>query len=159
MERFKLLTIVISSVTVLTSFKLQTNYIEPTGTYKLVSKVKVKSGDTYGYSGQIQVKKITNDRIIINFYVNKGAPSYNSGDFIDTLNYINNVAIYTTPEYDSTCKITFTFDKKGISVKQEAVDINFGCGFGQGVDAYGFYKRVSNKIPKLIDLTTGKEVD
>lgn len=151
MTKFKYLIIIISSIFALTSFILQDKYIEPTGTYKLVSKVIMSKGDAYGYSGTLQVKKISINKIIVNLDVNKGAPSYNSGGFYDTLNYNDNIAIFTTPEYDSTCKITLTFSKKGIDVKHETADYNDGCGFGHSVGAKGFYKKISSKVPILIE--------
>lgn len=146
-------------IIVLTSFNIQHNYIEPTGTYKLNNIYKRKDGDVYGYSGEIQVKKIDSEKIIISFGVNKGAPSYNSGSFVDTLLYKENRAIYTDPESDSTCKITFNFDKKGITVREETADYNFGCGFGHAVVADGFYKKVSKKVPILINLMTGEKIE
>ncbi len=93
------------------------------------------------------------------FEVNKGAPSYNSGSFVDTLIYKNNKAIYTASEFDTTCKITFDFDKNGVSVKEETSDYNSGCGFGHGVVADGFYKRMSGKTPILTEPLTGEKIE
>lgn len=146
-------------IILITSFSAKPDYIDPTGTYQLRSKSKKKNGEIYGYFGQIQVKKIIEDKIVMTFEVNKGAPSYNSGSFVDTLSYFNNSVIYTTPEYDSTCKITFDFGKKGILVTEETDDYNSGCGFGHAVIANGFYKRVSNKMPTLIQPLTGEKLE
>jgi len=146
-------------IIVLTSFNTQTKYIEPTGTYKFNNIYKKKDGDFYGYSGDIEVKKINSEKITMSFAVNKGAPSYNSGSFVDTLTYKDNRAIYTIQKFDPTCKIIFDFTKKGITVKEETKDYNFGCGFGQGVVADGFYKKVSKKVPILIDLMTGEKIE
>ncbi|WP_304344190.1 hypothetical protein [Chryseobacterium koreense] len=93
------------------------------------------------------------------FEVNKGAPSYNSGSFVDTLIYKENKAIYTDVESDSTCRITFDFDKKGITVKEITADYNSGCGFGHAVVADGFYKRISNKTPILTEPLTGEKLE
>lgn len=130
---------------ILTSFNIQNSYVEPTGTYKLNNIIEKKKGEIYGYFGQIQVKKINSEEIAMTFEVNKGAPSYNSGSFVDTLIYKENKAIYRDIESDSTCKITFNFDKKGITVIEETADYNWGCGFGHGVVANGFYKKISTK--------------
>jgi len=146
-------------IIVLTSFNTQNFYIEPTGTYKFNGIYKKKDDDVYGYSGEIQVKKINSEKIIMSFEVNKGAPSYNSGSFIDTLIYKENRVIYTDPESDPTCKITFKFDKKGITVTEETADYNFGCGFGHAVVADGYYKKISKKVPILIDLITGEKIE
>lgn len=138
----------------------QVAYIDPTGTYKLDNKTKEKNREVYGYSGYIQVKKISNDKIVMTFEVNKGAPSYNSGSFVDTLTYKNNIALYTVPDdIDSTCKITFHFDKKGVTVVEETADYNSGCGFGHAVVANGFYKRTSSKTPILTEPLTGENLE
>lgn len=135
-------------------------YIDPTGTYELDNKTKEKKGEVYGYSGYIQVKKITNDKIVMTFEVNKGAPSYNSGSFVDTLAYQNNIALYTVADnIDSTCKITFHFEKKGVTVEEETADYNSGCGFGHAVVADGFYKRTSSKTPILMEPLTGEKLE
>jgi len=154
----KLIFLVITAI-FLMGFTLQSDYIDPTGTYKLKSKTKKRNGEIYGYFGQIQIKKLSADKIVMTFEVNKGAPSYNSGSFVDTLKYVENKVIYTNPEFDSTCKLTFDFNKKGISVKEETEDANFGCGFGHGVFADGFYKRISSKIPILTEPLTGEVLE
>lgn len=134
--------------------------INPTGTYKLDSKTEKIDGEVYGYTGNIQVKMIKNDLIVMTFEVNKGAPSYNMGAFVDTLSYKNNIAIYTAPEdIDSTCNISFKFDNKGVTVVEKTENYNTGCGFGYAVVADGFYKRTSSKVPKLIEPLTGDPID
>jgi hypothetical protein len=147
------------AITLVASFTIESDYIDPTGTYQLDSKTEKRGDDVYGYSGLIQVKKISDDKIVMAFEVNKGAPSYNMGSFVDTLSYINNEAIYTDLESDSTCKITFEFEKRGITVKEETANLNSACGFGHGVFADGFYKRVSKKIPVLEHPLTGEKLE
>lgn len=151
--------IILASIILLTGFISRKDYIDPTGSYKLDHKVKISNGQVYGYSGKIQVKKINSGKIVMTFEVNKGAPSYNSGSFIDTLIYKDNKAIYTNPEFDPTCKITFDFDKIGIIVREETSDFNSGCGFGHAVVADGFYKRISNKVPILMEPLTGQNLE
>ena len=151
--------LILTSVTLLTSYSVQTFYIDPTGTYQLDSKTKKKNGDVYGYYGLIQVKKISLDKIVMTFEVNKGAPSYNSGSFVDTLSYKDNISIYSDIESDSTCKITFEFDKNGVTVKEETADYNSGCGFGHAVVANGFYKKSSDKTPILTEPLTGEKLE
>jgi hypothetical protein len=151
-------TFLIALFLTLSSFSIQTTYIDPTGTYVLDSKTTKKDGEVYGYTGKIQVKKLGSSKIIMTFVVNKGAPSYNSGSFVDTLNYKNNRSIYTNTEADSTCKITFDFNKRGVDVREETADYNHGCSFGHAVVANGFYKRISSKISVLRDLLTGEEL-
>lgn len=126
--------------------------VNSTGSYSLDSKIETKNGDTYGYFGDIKLKEISNNRIIVRLFVCKGAPSYNSGMLIDTLTITNNKAIYKT-ENDPSCKLVFTFYRRGIMVEQFANDPNFACGFGHGVDAFGFYKKKSSNAPTDAELT------
>ncbi|MES2430755.1 MAG: hypothetical protein V4556_07435 [Bacteroidota bacterium] len=132
--------------------KIWTSFINPTGSYKLDSETTVKDGDTYGYFGEAKIKLLDSSKIAVSLFVCKGALSYNSGSFIDTLKYLNNKAIYRAPDYDTSCKIIFTFSNKGVIVEQYQSDINFGCGFGHAVFADGFYKKTSVKIPVIDNL-------
>jgi len=121
----------------------------PTGTYKLDNKTYMKDGDKYGYFGTIRVKLLKRDTIALSLYVCQGAPSYNSGSFVDTLVYRNHRAVYHHCESDTSCRITFSFTNKGLDVDQVQADINFGCGFGHAVLADFHYKKVSAKVPVI----------
>jgi hypothetical protein len=131
-------------------------YFNPTGTYDLVSNAKVVKGDTYGVTGDIQVKALSRNKIVVVLGVNMGAPVYNSGELFDTLQYVNNTCVYNGGQYDPSCRITLKFNEDGIKVTQKQADLNFGCGFGHGVFADGFYKKQSNKIPVLRHPQTGE---
>ena len=126
-------------------------FYNPTGSYELVSKKKVKNGETYGYHGEIHIKLLDSAHIAMSFYVCKGAPGYNSGSFVDTLDYENSIVVYTTDQ-DPSCRITFTFSKSGVAVDEIANNYNNGCGFGHAVVASGFYKKISSKEPEIRDL-------
>ena len=125
------------------------NYINPTGSYELDGKSYVKDGDTYGRFGEIQIKKLSDDKVVITFYVCNGAPSYNSGSFVDTLEYKNNKVIFTEPIYDPGCEIRFTFSDSGIVAVEKTENFSFGCGFGHSAYADGFYRRISSEDPVL----------
>ena len=146
---------------ILVSLMLTSNadhpYINPTGTYDLVGNAKVVKGDTYGTTGDIQVKALSKNKIVVVLGVNMGAPAYNSGELFDTLLYKDNTCVYkSTDEFDPGCKITLTFNQHGVRVVQKQVDLNNGCGFGHGVFADGFYKKRSSKIPVLRHSQTGE---
>ena len=133
--------------------------LNPTGTYNYRGKKKVLDGTVFGpYEGEIQVQQITPNEIVMTFFICKGAPSFNSGSFVDTLQLVNNTAIYTEKELDSTCKITFRFDKKGVMVKEETADYNAGCGFGHAVVANGRFKKISSKSPVLVEPLSGEAI-
>jgi hypothetical protein len=136
----------------------QSNYIDPTGTYELDSKTEKNGEDIFGYFGKIQVKKVKQDKIVMTFSICKGAPSYNSGSFVDTLDYNKNTVIYKTPDLDPSCQIKFDFTDKGIVVKESTDDFNSGCGFGHAVVADGFFKKISSSVPLLKDPLTDEEI-
>lgn len=74
------------------------------------------------------------------------------GSFADTLEYLNNRAIYTDPASDPTCRISFEFKHDGINVKQASDDLDFACGFGHAVYTDGFYKKTSSGISDMEDI-------
>ena len=55
--------LLITSIILSTSLYAQTNNIDPTGSYQLVSKTKKKHGEPYGYTGFIQVKFYSQDSL------------------------------------------------------------------------------------------------
>lgn len=126
------------------------------GTYELVSKTVKKGDDVYGYAGEIQVKELPNHRIVLSLFITKGAPSYNLGSFIDTLDYSSHTAVYKLRQDGVRCEISFLFNDKGIQVNQESSDSYYGCGFGNGVVAHGFFRRISSGIPDIKDPATGE---
>src|ERR1700754_414505 len=123
--------------------------INPTGIFNYDGKTVKKNGDTYGYFGTIKVLQIDSNRILMNFFICKGAPSYNSGSFTDTLHYTNNTCVYRgdTTFANTTCRLVFKFSLKGINAELFSEFPNSACGFGHAVDAYGFFKRMKGKIP------------
>jgi len=126
--------------------------LNPTASYNFDYRAKSKKGDVFGSFGEIKIKLLDSSKVAISLYICKGAPSYNSGSFIDTLKYQKNTLIYKTPKEDSTCRIIFTFSNNGVTLQQFQSKINNGCGFGQGVFADGFYKKISSKIPIIEDI-------
>jgi hypothetical protein len=124
-------------------------FINPAGYYSLDSKTTVNNGETYGKFGTLKVKLLDSNMIVVDFYICKGAPDYNSGSFEDTLLYKNGIAARTTID-DNSCIITFNFNTLGgVTLDEKAKDINQGCGFGSGVTANGFYKRIIEQNPTI----------
>lgn len=142
------------SLTLITCKSSKIKNLNPTGTYKLGNYDVDSDKDLNEYFGEIQVQRLNNKSILMTFIINKGAPSYNSGSFIDTLDFQNNKALYITPEMDRSCRITFSFTNKGVDVKEQTDDFNSGCGFGHAVVADGFFKKISSKKPELRDPLT-----
>jgi hypothetical protein len=136
----------------------QNSYVNPTGSYILKGK-KLKNDERANH-GEVHVILIDNNRLAISFYYNKGYPSYNSGSFVDTLDYVDNKAVYTYDEPErptSDCKLTFTFHNKKVAIIHEAEDYNYSCGFGMGVVASGIMLKTSAKVPEIKEFWENKE--
>ncbi len=155
---FKLIMLIVLWITI-NSMTISNTYIDPTGTYNLVSKKTQKGADIYGYSGEIQVKTISENKIFMTFNVNKGAPTYSSGTFVDTLDYIDNKAVFYNPSSDPSCEITFIFTNSGVNVKEKTTSKTCGCGFEPSVIADGFYSKKNAEVPVLRDPRTGEVIE
>lgn len=127
----------------------QDKSFDPTGTYIFGDRPMDAFESGEGYNGRIQIFRLAEDKVVMTFEINKGAPSYNSGSIVDTLTYTTNNVTYTDPEYYPGCKITFDFDSEGVNVKQHRAQSDYGCGFGNGVEAHGYFRKTSGKIPIL----------
>jgi hypothetical protein len=137
----------------------KSNDIDPTGTYELESDTRQEGDDVYGYTGTIQVKKVDVNKIAMTFGINKGAPSYNSGSFIDTLDYQDGRAVYRAdPDIDPSCVITFNFTAENATVEEEADNYTAGCGFGHGVMADGLFEETISEEPTLKNPMTGETI-
>jgi hypothetical protein len=122
--------------------------LNPTGSYRISEKPYIWNGMLTGDSGLIKVKLISTDRIVVSLFIQK-APRNHEGSFQDTLLYNRHSAVYHHCEDDTFCRITFEFTPRGVNVSQTQANLNFACGFGQGVFADGFYKKVSAKVPEI----------
>jgi hypothetical protein len=132
----------------------QPRFIDPTGTYRLVSKSAKRNGEIHGRHGELRALLLDSARVAISLHVSNGAPAYNSGSVVDTIPYARNTATY---RYDSTCTITITLYDRGKSVRVSStapVDQSV-CGFGWGVRPEGRFRRVSRKAPAIVDQSIG----
>ena len=149
-------------LTLLSFTSCKTNKIKtmnPTGTYELGNFNPDLEKETTGYFGLIQVKRFAKNKIVMTFMINKGAPSFNSGSFVDTLEYKSDRAIYKNTEFDPSCEITFDFSVNGVTVKEKTDDYNSGCGFGHAVVANGFFQKTSYKKPILREPITDEPIE
>jgi hypothetical protein len=127
-------------------------FIDPTGTYILTSPVK-KNRIT-GHSGELRVRLLDSHKAVaVCFYINKGYPGYESGAFKDTLDYEENKVSWS-PSNDSSCSVVFYFDENLVEVVEIYNDPRSGCGFGHGVFVPAVFRKSSNDIPVIQDLST-----
>ena len=125
-------------------------FIDPTGTYIL--KGDVKKNHILNHSRKIRVKLIDPHRVAMSFYINKGYPGYESGSFIDTLVYDENMARYS-PASDPDCSILFAFGPTSAEIQQVYSNPNCNCGFGKGILISTFFQKASEEEPVIEDLS------
>lgn len=126
--------------------------INPTGTYALNTEIKQSDEESYGSFGDLQIKLIEPNSIVISLYYCTGKPRYAIGSFIDTLPYFNHYTEYKTSQ-DSSCSVSFSFTDSTVYIKQTSEFINF-CGFGYGVLIDDTLKKTSSDIPIIKDFLT-----
>ena len=136
MKRFLQLIILFSLFLSLESIsKPISTQLNPTGTYEY------DNGDDG--DGTVKVLKISPDKIKVSLFVIGGPPSHNMGEFMKELKIKNGVANYKSGD----CALKFIFNSKAVKVVQSGWD----CGFGNGVAAGGYYKKISSKVPDMED--------
>ncbi len=113
----------------------------PVGTYKL-DESSISGEDRFGRFGEIKVRKYKMSLIIVSLEVCMGAPTYNSWIIVDTAFYRYGRAILTTVD-DAQCRIYLSFSSAGVTVIEQTANYSFGCGFGHGVFADGYYRKTS----------------
>lgn len=126
-----------------------------TGTYHLNKHIDIENDyPIESYFGNLQVVPWGEDSVILNFYINKGHPSYNTGSFIDTLLIENEILTYQTT-CGTNCKVQFSFYETRVHVKSGAEDTSRNCCFGYGVVVNDYYEKTSDAVPILVDPLTG----
>jgi hypothetical protein len=116
-----------------TSFHWENVDFNPTGTYEY------DHGDDG--DGIVKVQKISSNKIKVSIFVVGGGPSHNMGEFMEIIKIKNGVAKYKSGD----CALKFIFNSKAVKVVQTGWD----CGFGNGIAAGGYYKKISSKVPDM----------
>jgi hypothetical protein len=130
--------------------------LDPTGTYELVSDAKDSTEEGAGLFGEVRVVLLGDNRIAVGFAMNIGPPSFNSGGFVDTLEFRDSVAVFRDRESDSSCTITLSFAKESVRLTEHADFSDGGCGFGHGVTADGYFRKSSSVHPYQLDPAEGE---
>ena len=119
--------------------------LDVTGTYQMGGG---SSGD--GSSGMMLVRKDHGTTYEVALLINRGAPSYNSGEVRATLSLQEGKMQYPAVlEDDMSCIIDFYFDKDGVEVRQDMDMEKPDCEFGYGVTAMGYLTKISSEPPVI----------
>ena len=148
MKTLLIISLLLSGQTWISTGMLQIK--DPTGTYIL--KGRIKKNEIWGHSGEIRVKRLETHRLALSFFMNKGYPGYESGAFIDTLWYEDQLAKYSPPT-DTDCILLFVFDETTIELRQAYQDPHCSCGFGKGVLISSSFIKQSDETPIIQDLS------
>ena len=106
-----------------------------------------------GHSGELRVKLLGRAKVAMSFYINKGYPGYESGSFMDTMAYVDNLAKYV-PAADLGCTIIFSFTSRDAELRQTFSNPQTGCGFANGVMTSAFFHKSSDENPIIQDLSS-----
>lgn len=126
------------------------DFIDPTGTYLL--KGNLKKNIILDHHGEIRVKLLNPKKIAISFYLNKGYPGYESGTFIDTLNYADNQVKYVPPA-DRSCALYIKFSRRNAGIIETYLNPHSACGFPEGVLIPAQFEKASSAVPQIQDLS------
>lgn len=107
----------------------------PTGTYRLSVRRSQRRGE-------MRVTLCDPSHIAIRLVVSSGAPAFDAGSLVDTLEYANNIAVYVDADNGTSCRLVFSFSRSGAQVDEERAG---GCSFGNGVTVAGYYRRVNRR--------------
>src|SRR5580693_8201165 len=113
-----------------TSFKRYFSAINPTGTYIL--KGKLEKNIIKGHNGEIRAKLLSENKLALSFYLDKGFPNFESASFKDSFNYFDNRINYHSPT-DTDCIITFIFTETSVETFFVHSNPQCACGFENGV--------------------------
>ena len=136
--------LIIASALCTKSFKHLLNPIDPTGTYIL--KGNLKNNVIKGHSGEIRAKLLSENKLALSFYLDKGSPNFESAFFKDTFYYFDNRISYHSPT-DTDCTISFQFNEKEVETFFVHSNPECSCGFMNGVIIPATFEKCSTEIP------------
>lgn len=124
-----------------TSTSTPTNDLVIGGTYSFGDNIET------GPVGSVKVYPISDNAALFFLDLNRGAPSYNSGQLAGKMTIKNNIGYYdsTIEGEDLDCILTFSFTPQQLEIATES-DHN-DCGFGANVYAGNEYTLIDNSIP------------
>ena len=143
----KLLLIIIAAA-LSTSFKNHFRSIDPTGTYIL--KGKLEKNIIKGHNGEIRAKLLSENKLLLSFYLNNGYPNFDSAFFTDSFYYFDNRISYHSPT-DTDCIISFEFNENSIQIFFVHSELECKCGFSKGIIIPATFEKSSSEIPVFKD--------
>jgi hypothetical protein len=91
-------------------------------------------------------------QLTFELYCQGGPPLNNYGYAIKTINYSQNIAVYSV---NKSCNIVFELQSRSLTITQIGLPLN--CGFEDQVYADGHYLLINDNIPRLGCLIIGSD--
>lgn len=135
-----------------TSFKILFGQINPTGTYIL--KGTIKKNVIEGYNGEIRAKLLSENKVALSFYIDKGSPGFEAASFSDTFFYFDNRASYHSLK-DPDCTINFVFNATSVETFFVHSTPQCSCGFERGVIIPATFSKTSAESPVIKNILRG----
>lgn len=120
----------------------QTNY---TGAYGYSFKPQGDTGndkEATGPSGNLVLQKMEGNKYRFWLDVTVGWPSYNMGETDGTISFVNDTASFDNTFEDAASPCILKFRITGTTIHIDSQSSSFNCGFGNGVNADGDYKKL-----------------
>ena len=111
-----------------------------------------------GPKGTLKIYPTSPTTLIFHLNLNRGAPSYNSGELVGEIKIASNREGDFTIKKDSdliNCSLHFWFQNDTVFIRTN--DKADHCGYGFGVYSNGDYKRISYKTPEYFEDRTGEK--
>lgn len=143
--------VTVSTLTVLTSFGQSQKWA---GTYGYGTH------PDSGRTGYLKLYPNSDSTLIFSLDLNRGAPSYNSGELVGELILQSDTSgSFSKNSLDDfiQCQLTFIRDDKSIWIHNTME--NDECGYGHGVFSYGQYLLKDSSIPLSFTTGEGKEIE
>lgn len=102
-----------------------------------------KPGNAYGI---LQVHPVSDTIMLFHLEVNRGQPSFASGELQGIITQINNKGIFRSSQDGLDCLLNFKFCRDSVTINTEKKQ--YQCGFGHGVKSDGIFIKTDNRIPE-----------
>lgn len=109
-----------------------------------------------GPAGKLVLLKMEGNKYRFWLDVTIGWPNYNVGETDGTISFVNDTASFDNTFEDATNPCILKFKLTGTTITINSMSTSFNCGFGNGVNADGEYKKLKTQ-PALNNAWLKKE--
>lgn len=107
-----------------------------------------------GPGGSVLIYPVNENSALFLLDINRGAPSYNSGQLFGEMKIEDNIGTYVDPDLNCLLKFEFSANQLIVSYGEGQND----CGFGNGVYANNTYSHTDKSVPTHFTNGEGEEI-